>query len=251
MKIFLINLDKDTEKLEVAARQLRVLDIDYERVPGTYGKGLQKARLEAAYSSFRWWCAIGRPITVAEIGCALSHYSIYKRMIAEDIPYAFIFEDDVVVSAQFNQVLTSVEGWLDKDIPQVVLFSNHGNLDFSSLSPVHTCHGGEIEIYQTETGICTEAYCLTLAAVKALLKQNLPMITPCDHWGRWVKNGAIKLYHAVPTTCSQNQAEFGSSTSQGRGRAVADYPMWKWVLHKGKRLVGKSMDVVLTLVTRR
>lgn len=250
MKFFLINLDKDTEKLAVADRQLKLLNIAYERIPGVYGKALPAAEYRAAYSPFRWWCAIGRPIAAAEIGCALSHYGIYRRMIAEDIPFAFVFEDDVVVAPEFNKVLHAVEGWLDKDRPQVVIFSNHGNIDFGKLSPVHEFPDG-VKLYKTPSGTCTESYCLTLAAAKALLKQNLPMITPCDHWGRWVKNGAIELHHALPTTCSQNQAEFGSSTSQGMGMAVADYPPLKWAFHKFKRLIGKVIDRVLVALTGR
>lgn len=250
MRIFLINLDEDVGKLSSVDGQLGALGIGYERISGILGKTLPMNELHAAYDSFRWWCAIGRPITAAEVGCALSHYSIYRRMVDENIPWAFIFEDDVVVTEDFNNVLRNVEGCLLKDKPQVVIFSNHGHIDFSGSVPVQEFADGGA-LYKTPSGTCTEAYCLTLAAAKVLLRQNLPLITPCDHWGRWVKHGGIELYHVLPTTCSQNQAKFGSSTSRGRGTSVADYPLFKWAWHKVKRAIGKSIDAVLTLMTHR
>lgn len=249
MKTFLINLDKDTVKLAALDRQLKSLGIIYERVPGIYGKGLSEKARRAAFRPFRWWCAVGRPIAPAEIGCALSHYGIYKRMLDEKIPCAFIFEDDVIVAPDFNEVLKAIEGWIDKDKPQVILFSNHGNIDFSRRSPVCKFDGG-VSLYGTHSGTCAESYCLTHAAAKALLWQNHPMITPCDNWGRWVKNRTIELYHAFPTTCSQNQVEFGSSTSMGRV-SVAGLSSVRYVLHKFKRAMGKTIDMGLQMITKR
>ena len=125
MKVFLINLDVDKKRLAVADAQLRQLGVEYERIPAVYGKALSEAERRVAVNRFRWWCAIGRPILPGEIGCALSHYHIYRRLIDESIPYACILEDDVVLEREFKDQLAFVESRLSPKDPDVILLSNH------------------------------------------------------------------------------------------------------------------------------
>ena len=61
MKVFLVNLDKNPERLAAADAQLRKLGVEYERFPAVYGADLPKAEKRQAVNRFRWWCAVGRP----------------------------------------------------------------------------------------------------------------------------------------------------------------------------------------------
>ncbi len=231
MKVFLINLASNLERMAVADAQLRRLSVDYERFDAVYGKALSEAEKKQYVNYFRWWCAVGRPICDGEIGCALSHYRIYERMIKESVPYFCVLEDDVVLTKDFPKQLAEVEKWLDGKQPQVVLLSNHTKERQEGWG-----------IYPTKRDMFTEGYVITLPAAKALLQANLPMQTPCDHWGRWVKSGAIQLYHAFPTVCSQPH----DTTDIAIGiRYVKDFPLPLWVWHKFKRLVGKTIDWML------
>lgn len=246
MKVFVINLDKDKEKLESIDSQLKTLGVEYERVPAVYGKDLPEIQKRAAYSSFRWWCAIGRPIAPAEIGCTLSHHRIYKRIVEENIHCACILEDDVALAPNFANQLKFVEKEMLSGKKMLVLLSDHSVEDRKD----GTFVGSESEtpnLQSTYNDMCSEGYCITPETAKALLKVNTPMRVPLDHWGRLAKCGGIKLYHAKPTVCNQKQDVFGTSTAATRS-SVADYPLIEYLWHKFKRLVGKSIDYAFILI---
>lgn len=230
MKIFVINLDKDKARMESIDSQLRQLGVYYERVSGVYAKNMSEDEKNKAVNYFRWWCAVGRKIVPAEIGCALSHYGIYQKMNYGDV--VCILEDDIILEDTFVERLHEVESFIDKTKPQVVLLSSHN------------CNREGSGIVRSKTAVCADAYVITQLAARALLGANLPMQVPCDHWWRWERKGLIELYHALPMVASQNQEIFGTST-QANAVRVSDFPLHKWLCHKIKRLIGKTIDKVL------
>lgn len=240
MKVFLVNLDKNPERLAAADAQLRKLGVEYERFPAVYGADLPKAEKRQAVNRFRWWCAVGRPVRDGEIGCALSHYALYRRMNEEKLPYACILEDDVVLDERFPKQLQRVAAWLNPDQPQVVLLSDH----------TYKRHAEE-GIFPAQADMYAEGYILTAPAAQALLRANLPMQTPCDHWGRWVRSGAIQLYHAYPTVCSQNLRDFVSGTVPSDAFNVKKLSSSSRFLHNIARAFGKTMDDCLLWLALR
>ena len=236
MRVFLINLDAEKLRLAEADAQLRRNDVAYERVAAVWGKDLSQEARDAAVNRFRWWCAIGRPVRVGEIGCAMSHYKIYRRITDEKMPFACVLEDDVILDERFPTVLKTVESFVDPSRPQVVLLSNH--TAFESSTPC---------ILSAETDMYAEGYVITALAAKALSSVNWPMQTPCDHWGRWVKRGVIELYHAFPTVCSQDQKHYTSGTVDAGCFDVSKLSFPRWFFHKCCRLAGKAIDRILPL----
>lgn len=235
MRVFLINLVRNPERLASAVRQLTRLGISYERVDAVDGKTLSDEACRRAVNRFRWTCAVGRAIRAGEIGCAMSHYAIYRRMIEEGIPYACVLEDDVLLADAFPEQLKRVEEWLDDERPQVVLLSNHTKARADGFA-----------IVASSRDMFTEGYVMTLTAARALLRANWPMQVPCDHWGRWVKCGAIELYHAFPTVCSQNRQDFGSTTVSVGSFDVRNLSLPARLGYKCYRAIGLLVDWVLS-----
>lgn len=241
MKVFLINLDRDKERLASIGGQLKKIGIEYERVSGVYGKELPRNDFARSYNSFRWWCAMGRPVAPAEIGCALSHYNIYRRLLGdESLNYCCILEDDVELSLKFRETLQEVERWINPQKPQVVILNDHQHAYGNLKAGIHRSRGAS----------CTDGYILTRVAARNLLEANLPIIVPCDTWWRWVRQGRIELYHAVPAVVRQMQEVFGSMTSEKR-MDVAKLPLVKRLIHKAKRVIGKTLDASLVKLTGR
>ena len=237
MKVYVVNLKKDTAKRRFMEEQLRAAGVEAEFADGVLGAELPPAAYRRALNRFRWWCAVGRPAAPAEVGCALAHFAIYRGMQAP----VCILEDDVRLDPRFAATLARVEAFLDPDRPQLFLLSNHHHLVPDEL--------GEA-IRRDRWGMCTDGYVLTPRAAACLLKWNDPLQAPCDSWGRWARAHAeFELYHVFPSVVSQAQELLGSSTSEGR-RAVSDFSWPKWVLHKGLRAVGRTVDAVLTKMGR-
>lgn len=234
MQTFLINLDKDKERLISVDAQLKRLCIAYERFPAVYAKEMPKEERDSKVNYFRFRCCIGRHIWLGEIGCCLSHYSLYQRMIDENIPYACILEDDIVLTENFKSTVKRVELFLEHSLPQVFLLSNYTN----------EVVDGE-EIREVNNGYCTDAYIITKSAAKALLKENLPICVPCDHWARWVRHKAIKLYVVLPSVCTQNNTDFVTSIPSNGEKKVSDMSLLDKIGFKARRVLGVSFDYIL------
>ena len=201
MKTFLVNLDKNPERLAFMDGQLKRLGISYERIPAVYGVNLTAEQKRSAYSSFRARLVRGTPLSDGEIGCALSHCAIYRQMAQENIKVALVLEDDIVISVEFPAVLKEAIAGLDKDKGQVVIFSDYGVPQDNRPK-----HG----IVSTDVAHCTDVYLITLPAAKRILAANMPVITVADSWARWSRLYGIELYHAFPTTVRQDNLRFGT-----------------------------------------
>ena len=239
MKIFLINLDKNPERLAASKAQLDALGVEFERVRAVYGRDLTDIEKRHAVNRFRWWCAKGYRVRDGEIGCAMSHNNIYRKMIEEKIEVACVLEDDVQFDNRFLEVCLDVGKFVDLRKSQVVLLTNFTR---ERRNPRKT------EIIPIKNDHCTAGYVLTLPAARSILRVNDPIQIPADGWSRWVKRGIIELYQAFPTVCGQeDRVTFGSDVETATMLRVSELSFIRKVLHKMKRLIGIAIDRSLPL----
>lgn len=133
IQIFVINLDKDTERLHFMESQFQRHHIVFERFSAIFPWKITQDQWDAVdYSgikekyapNFRPW----------EVACAYSHRAIMEKIVAEDIPVALILEDDVVLDEAFFSFLDS----LDKNIHRWIhpkwdyLQCNYHIMDFTN-----------------------------------------------------------------------------------------------------------------------
>ena len=244
MKVFLINLKKNPERLKKSTSQLESLGVEFERIEGVYGKDLSQHDKDLSVNRFRWWCAQGRKIRDGEIGCALSHYGIYQKMIDEQLDCACILEDDNKYNKQFKDVIERLESLVDINKPQVVLLSNYTGIELRS---------DEICIKSTNRDITTSSYVITRYAAESILRANYPICVPCDYWVRWVSRGLIQLYHSIPTVCMQEgrnvgggkDSHFTSDVEEANMERVSEFGFCRFVFHKLKRIIGVAIDKCL------
>ena len=245
MKIFLINLDKNSDRLASFDAQMKAHGLSCERISAVYGKELDPKEKARAVRMFRWWCAVGRLPQDGEIGCALSHGLIYRKMSEERLPVACVFEDDALLGPDIKRVIDYVENVADPNKPQVFLLSNHTRDHVDGLmgrKELDSASGQEVSLTPRAGDLGTEGYCLTLKAAENLLKTNYPLIVPCDGWSRFVRLGVIELCGVSPTMVSQNREDFGSELEKRtRRRSIIG-----WLAFKSLRAVGKVIDFVLS-----
>ena len=104
--VFVINLDRDKDRLAFMARQLDALGLAWERFPAVLGL--------AVPDELRAWFFTpeGAPsptLTPGEIGVYASHLSAHHRLLASDFDAALVFEDDVEISARLPAFLAQVD----------------------------------------------------------------------------------------------------------------------------------------------
>ncbi|MGI6353587.1 MAG: glycosyltransferase family 25 protein [Lentisphaeria bacterium] len=255
MKVFVINLDRDIERMKAAEDQLRRLHVEFERISAVDGKELSIEEQKKSVNSFRWKCAVGRPFTLGEIGCALSHIALYHRVVEEKLPLACVLEDDVILDERFPKVLSDLMNLFDEKKPQVFLLSNHsdsqGQLGDGYIGYMTPANVYDTSLKRISGDMFAEGYVVTYEGAKALLKMNYPIITPCDWWTRWVKLGAIELYHAFPTVCRQNKHAYDSHTIVGMVKSTRALSLPRKIIHFTKRIFGITIDKILTILFGR
>src|SRR3989344_3247158 len=128
IKTFLINLERDKDRLAYMDAQLQRLGIVYERFPAIYGKDIDAYSFLDAERSFK---TEGRTLSQGDIGTALSHRTVYEKGLEGNLDYALIMEDDVILPENVRETVAR-EIAKNKDGTQwECLAFDYGPMDFS------------------------------------------------------------------------------------------------------------------------
>lgn len=169
---------------------------------------------------------LGRPLSLSEIGCLLSHLAVLDRVVDEQLPLACVMEDDAVLADDVPQVLAAIEsgagGW------DVLLLGHH-----SARHPPG--HGAETGFARTpltsrratsrvaEFAMGAYGYVVTLRGAEQLLAYARPLRMPMDWVTGYSPVGGVRL-HAVTPPCVLPEGSPGESTIGGRDGAAAARP---------------------------
>lgn len=93
---FLINLDRNPERLVAATAALAQIGLMPERVPAVEGRALGEVALRVHDAAAL--ATIGRRLSPGEVGCFLSHVACAQLIVERDLPFALVLEDDVALA---------------------------------------------------------------------------------------------------------------------------------------------------------
>lgn len=102
MKIFVINLKSATFRRTRMQNLLDALECQFEFIDAVIGASLPSDVLTQQK------LGLNSKLTKPELGAMLSHISVWKKIVNENIHQALILEDDVHFSHSFKQVLAQV-----------------------------------------------------------------------------------------------------------------------------------------------
>ena len=112
-KVFVINLDKSTERLERLKSEFERIGLDFERIPAVDGRKLSDNQILKHYSPEFNRKNYFVPLSKPEIGLYMSHLRACEKIISEKLDFGIILEDDIVLKDGF-QVIPQVLGSLNK-----------------------------------------------------------------------------------------------------------------------------------------
>jgi glycosyl transferase family 25 len=207
MKIFVVNLKKHTERLDRMLCQFEKFNItNFEIVEAVNGKELSHDQLRTCYDP-KTAKRIVRELTPGEIGCALSHVEVCRRIIKEN-KRCLVLEDDVILSDTFkNFVDLEIEDPCDvmffgaggsnyehENLPKSYPYKNirfstnvYGRTARCYLDESYSIHGG-VKFYDIDKQSNTVdflsgtyAYAPSIAACHKIIKINYPVKAPADY----------------------------------------------------------------------
>ena len=192
--VFVISLARAAERREDIGRRLDAANIRHEIVDAVDGAALDLSQLGGRYSEKAAAKKYGSPLLRGEIGCYLSHYNLWERIAAENIPAAVVLEDDTELDGDFSQVAAAVAAckW-EWDV--VLLYGSHMRRRYRALSPL--CNGRELVQYARHVH-GTVAYVVSCEGAKKLLSHCRDILEPIDVAWRDYWNWGGRFYAVRP-----------------------------------------------------
>lgn len=197
-------------------QQLKTLGIEFEFLDAFWGADYYDDEKYFARTPSQKYEK--RLMTPGEIGCALSHLAIYKKMIDENISYALIFEDDAVISPDILKVLPELEKHIK---PNQLITLTKCDLTYKK-NRIHLYGDYYLSIpYMVKYGSMaqTPGYIITKEAAEKILSINFPVYIPADSWGRYRKIIEFRGVTPTQTLVHQNMSIESSIISGIRNTA--------------------------------
>ena len=164
MKILLINLAKDVDRLQSSHRKFSDLGLSFERLDAVNGRAMSEKDYQdfvAARprdSKFGW--------ARGAVGCFLSHMNAWKICAEGDGNCVAIFEDDLHISTDMPYFLND-ESWMPEGFDIIRMESPTNRVKLSK-SPLHSVRGRGV-FRVGSTSWCAGSYILSKQGAQKLL----------------------------------------------------------------------------------
>ena len=223
---FVISLEKDKARREELASQLASRNISFSVIRAVHGGELSNDELKRSYDRDKSVYLLNRELSRGEIGCALSHICVYRQIVAENIPYALVLEDDAKILD--NNIVATLEDIRNaySDEVAVVVLLNHV-LRYDANKKVEL--GGGRCIYDSYRGVAAHGYFITNAAAKVLAQELFPVYVVADKW-EYFQRRFIEVKALVPYSIGLTPAAQSSSIDAlgGRGKKISNGKNWRY-----------------------
>ncbi|MGP4714440.1 MULTISPECIES: glycosyltransferase family 25 protein [unclassified Psychrobacter] len=188
LKIYIVSLEKDIEKRRAISNALNKYDIKFGFVDAIYGTELSDSILDSyRVKSTGAIIERGFAATAGEIGCTLSHLLVYQDMLDNNIKWACILEDDVILDKRFKYFIATFS---DIELDPNILYLLGGQTDFNKKMIVksfkHITTIGDQRFYKTIKsnafihGSC--CYLISLSLAKSIIELSKNKFIVADDW---------------------------------------------------------------------
>ena len=209
IKTYVLNMEKDVQKRATIESQLeQQKDLDVTIFKAIEGRKLTEQELNEWVDMSAMQKRYNNFATLPAIGCALSHWNIYKMIATYQEPYALILEDDALLSTNLANQIKQIEHLLLTNDPVIILLTPEFVYSLSD----KTTSFENYSIYNLDNGIMNSGYLVNLAAATILKEKLFPIKYLADQWNE-ILNFGIKILGVVPHLISypDGLGEIGTS----------------------------------------
>ena len=211
--IYVINLDRDTERMDSIRANLEGLGLPFERLSAVMGKDVPEWEKLVDMSAYAWRNRLDTP-RAGEVGCYLSHLKAMETFLRTDAPWCVILEDDVEVLPACADVLRSLAENDDWDL--VKLFNFHSGLPVKKRA-LGSAHHLVAHLTRTTS---SAAYVVNRRAAETLMQSMRPITEQVDHAldRPWETGLRVRGIRPMPVVLAPVAATTSTIDYQGRGK---------------------------------
>jgi len=212
--VYIINLkDSVKKRMHIEERLNSFKNINYNFFEAVNGNSLTQEKIDKVYQKKAAIREFKRELSGGEIGCALSHLSIYRMMIEQNIEKAVILEDDAVLCEDFPEILRHLDQ-LPEDA-ECLLFGYDAEIAKEVF--LYTSFWGSRKYYGkyhlkkfVKVAFGTYGYMMTYQGAKKLLEKIKMIDKPIDHYTGGLDG--LTLYGLLPRCISIAKEDLENSS---------------------------------------
>lgn len=222
-RIFVINLKSSVSRKETLQIRLNELNLPVEFIEAVNGYALSDSELS------QHTLPVNYAYMPGEVGCALSHQSIYKKMVTENIPAALILEDDVHLPDNLSFILSRIT--LSRTRPEVTLLSRVNKFRNKQSQPL----APGFSLHRIHSATTAHAYIINQPAAANLLSALYPIWMVADKWSLFEDYGWLKVNAVVPAPVTLGPASSDSTINSQKGNEKVNQKkkaLWKSLMQQ-------------------
>lgn len=218
--VYVVNLPQQAKRRQLMGLQLDTLPQSFrvEFVEAVDGRMLSEDNRREDYEPRHSLKLAGRELSQSELGCAMSHRLIYRRMVDRNEPIAVVLEDDVGVARWFPEIVEALIARLDHSESRVVMLT-----DTFVPSLWKRSLWGNYKIVRTKWAQSTCGYVVTNAAARALVGAQTPIRWAADWWAEIERLGILETRGVLPPCVFPCLLDRDTSIGGGRGSGSVLY----------------------------
>jgi glycosyl transferase, family 25 len=235
IKSYLINLDKDRDRLEFFSKNFSRLGLTFERVAAIDGR-LYSEQEHHAFEIQRprnYNRQRHKPWLRGQMGCFLSHMEVWRRIAEGKENFCAVFEDDEHISDDLRNLLFD-DQWIPPEADVIRLETSTNRVRLSA-RPILTYLGRSVYKVKS-TSWCAGAYLISRDTARALVALDKKYHEPADvilyNFEESVIAPTLNILQFNPALCTQDKhlasgnIQFASNIEAGTG-AIPKVAPWK------------------------
>lgn len=237
--IYVINMDTSVERWATTHARLQEIGLEAERFPATVGKLLGEQELSQWYDKKRNASDHHRPQTLGEIGCYISHYRVWQKVVDDQIPFCIVLEDDIIISQQLKTIINCLYKLQNWDVIKLADERNYPFIDTVTINDELTI-GNYLKM--PNNGM---AYAVSLNGAKKLLARK-PFFRPVDVDMQFHSELKLQVMGIKPYPVSENksfQSEIANMNAGKHSHGSTFFKNLKYRLHMYMQRKKKSASL--------
>lgn len=204
IKTYLINLDKDSERLSFVTSNFKKLGVEFERISAVDGRTFSEQDFQAFSKprprrNNKVWMR-------GQMGCFLSHFAAWEKIAKGDQDFCAVFEDDIHLSDDLTQILND-GSWIPGDADVIRLETSTNRI---RLSPQPLVTRATRNFYGVKsTSWCTGGYLISRKAAQQLIDLPVQHHQPSDvilfNFEDSVIAKKLNILQCHPALCTQDK----------------------------------------------
>jgi len=192
---YVINLARSLDRREHITAELKKTGVDYEIITAIDGRDLDlndPAIVDPAFLT-------KVQLVAGTVGAALSHQSVYRKIIEDGLDKALVLEDDIELPADLDNLADAVADQLVGAEVALLSYAGREPCKMSREGSVNLPSGRllALPVDINESLASASAYVITREACERMIKFALPVRVVPDEWRFFYREGALDRVRCV------------------------------------------------------